>query len=109
MKTETLKVLIQLEFKNCENMVQFRDRVLDLIDIYESDKSITLTPGAPYIPVKGDKVPYSTICSCNPANGGSGICGCVMPNQLVTPGSVYTSTTDVPLTYNYKPSSNDAE
>jgi hypothetical protein len=33
-----------------------------------------------------EKVPYHTICSCNPANGGSGICGCVMGNKLVDPG-----------------------
>jgi hypothetical protein len=28
-------------------------------------------------------VPYSTLCSCNPANGGSGICGCIQGNKLV--------------------------
>ena len=32
-----------------------------------------------------EKVPYGTLCSCNPANGGSGICGCIMANQLVDP------------------------
>ena len=32
-----------------------------------------------------DKVLYSSICSCNPANGGSGICGCIMANQMVDP------------------------
>jgi hypothetical protein len=31
-----------------------------------------------------DKVPYNSICGCNPANGGDGICGCIMGNQLVT-------------------------
>ncbi len=30
-----------------------------------------------------DMVPYSTTCSCNPLNGGSGICGCVMANTMV--------------------------
>jgi len=30
-----------------------------------------------------DKVPYGQICPCNPANGGSGICGCTMGNQMV--------------------------
>lgn len=30
-----------------------------------------------------DMVPYGEICSCNPKNGGSGICGCIMGNQLV--------------------------
>ena len=30
-----------------------------------------------------DEVPYGTICSCNPSNGGSGICGCIMGNKMV--------------------------
>lgn len=30
-----------------------------------------------------DMVPYGEICSCNPKNGGSGICGCIMANKLV--------------------------
>jgi hypothetical protein len=30
-----------------------------------------------------DKVPYNTICECNPKNGGSGICGCTMANMMV--------------------------
>ena len=30
-----------------------------------------------------DMVPYSETCSCNPKNGGSGICGCVMANTMV--------------------------
>jgi hypothetical protein len=34
-------------------------------------------------PVDSSKVPYSTLCSCNPANGGSGICGCIQGNKLV--------------------------
>ncbi len=33
-----------------------------------------------------DLVPYHTICGCNPANGGSGICGCIMGNQMVRKG-----------------------
>lgn len=34
-----------------------------------------------------EKVPYHTICSCNPANGGSGVCGCIIGNELVDPGA----------------------
>jgi hypothetical protein len=30
-----------------------------------------------------DEVPYGQICSCNPRNGGSGICGCIMANKMV--------------------------
>jgi hypothetical protein len=35
---------------------------------------------------------YSEICPCNPANGGSGICGCVMGNDLVDDNIGYTIT-----------------
>jgi len=48
-----------------------------------------------------EKVPYGTLCSCNPANGGSGICGCVMANQLVDPdlwGKTNFDTTTKPFT-----------
>ena len=99
MKIETLKELIEIAFKNSENMLQFKDNVFNLIDIYESDKGITYNPTLPYIKVSGDKVPYSTICGCNPANGGNGICGCIMANTLVTPGAngtnYYNSTTEI--------------
>lgn len=30
-----------------------------------------------------NEVSYGTICSCNPLNGGSGICGCVMGDRMV--------------------------
>jgi len=51
-------------------------------------------------------VPYHTICSCSPANGGSGICGCVMPNKLVSrdrKSNIYTSTSEnIPFNWQYK-------
>jgi hypothetical protein len=38
----------------------------------------------PYTEVKSkEKTPYSVKCSCNPLNGGSGVCGCTMANNLV--------------------------
>ena len=30
-----------------------------------------------------DLVPYHTVCSCSPKNGGSGVCGCTMAKTLV--------------------------
>lgn len=37
-----------------------------------------------YIPKTDDNlVPYHTVCSCSPKNGGSGVCGCTMANTLV--------------------------
>jgi DNA-directed RNA polymerase subunit RPC12/RpoP len=39
-----------------------------------------------------DLVPYNTICGCNPANGGSGMCGCTMGNTMVRRGGFSTTT-----------------
>ena len=62
----------------------------------------TITPN-----VSNEKlVPWSTICSCNPNNGGSGICGCIMGSKLVprdSKSNIYTSTTDnIPFNWQYK-------
>ena len=54
----------------------------------------------------GELVPYNTICGCSPTNGGSGICGCVMPNKLVPrdrKSNIYTSTSEnIPFNWQYK-------
>lgn len=43
-----------------------------------------LADGTNYIPkTDDDLVPYHTVCSCSPKNGGSGVCGCTMGNTLV--------------------------
>ena len=44
-----------------------------------------------------DQVPYNELCSCNPKNGGSGICGCTMANQMV---DTYKTEYITKLTYN---------
>lgn len=63
-------------------------------------------PGMPITPDNKDMVPYGTICSCNPTNGGSGICGCTIANKLVPRNSksnIYTTTTDnIPFNWQYK-------
>ena len=46
-----------------------------------------------------DQVPYSELCSCNPKNGGSGICGCTMANQLVDRNITYKTEYVTDLTY----------
>jgi hypothetical protein len=111
MKIETLKKLIA---KTCDDIsqnnyglttdavAQIRDEIFNLIDLYEEDRehipneNFKLNTG--YI-TEPDQVPYGSICPCNPANGGSGICGCVMGNKMVPnpkkyPGSLTTSSTD---------------
>lgn len=47
-----------------------------------------------------DKVPYNELCSCNPKNGGSGICGCTMANQMVDRNPFYKTEYITELTYN---------
>lgn len=85
MKKETLKQLIEVEYERCETISQFKSEVFRLLDLYESDENVMDGIGCnPITLISGaGKVPYHTICSCNPINGGSGICGCTMANTLV--------------------------
>ena len=80
MTTETLKQLIEIEFERCETISHFKSEVLRLIDLYQQDKPFVPTPG---FSINPEMVVYSEICSCNPKNGGSGFCGCVIGNQMV--------------------------
>lgn len=72
---------------------------------------MTVTPNVYPRVSDGDMVPYHTICGCNTANGGSGLCGCVMPNKLVPKTSktnLYTTTSDnTPFNWQYNNSKND--
>ena len=84
MKKQTLKALIDFELEQC------KEKVHKLIDMHaEEEGDWTPTPGSTFVPVPGsftahgEKVPYSLICSCNPANGGDGICGCTIGNTMV--------------------------
>lgn len=93
MKIETLKVLLLGVIKHHSIKKNAKKDILDLIDLYEQDcdgkfdfPQITPWWGINSDGTQGEgKVPYSTICSCNPANGGSGVCGCIMGNQMVDP------------------------
>jgi hypothetical protein len=48
-----------------------------------------------------DEVPYGEICSCNPKNGGSGICGCIMGNKMVPNPKKYSGYTSTTTTNNF--------
>jgi hypothetical protein len=110
MKIETLKKLIA---KTCDDIsqdnyglttdavAQIREEIFILIDLYEEDRTSEVNNFTPQTILVGlpDEVPYGSICPCNPANGGSGICGCVMGNRMVPnpkkyPGSITTASTD---------------
>ena len=90
MNKETLKELIGIEFERSETISQFKDSVFRLIDLYDKD-SFPIGDPFPWVRTdsipKDGKVPYWTKCSCNPSNGGSGICGCVMANLMVDSNS----------------------
>jgi len=86
MKTSTLKQLVIEASERAETKEELLDEVIRLIGLFEQDGSEGHQVFAPYVqPSESAKVPYSEICGCNPKNGGSGICGCVMGNKLVDP------------------------
>lgn len=105
MKIETLKTLvkqIKLETQDIDQAEGFMiNKFLELLDLYESDNSNELSDfikeqpksifkhyPSPYDKIgiiqSEEKVPYHTLCGCNPDKGGSGICNCVMANELVS-------------------------
>ena len=45
-----------------------------------SDRPLTWSNGGFY---NKSVTTFAELCSCNPANGGSGICGCTMANKIV--------------------------
>jgi hypothetical protein len=87
MKKETLKQLIEVEYERCGTISQFKSEIFRLLDLYESDENVINRIGVnPVTRINGDlfnKVPYHTIWSCNPINGGNGICGSTIANTLV--------------------------
>lgn len=100
MTIETLKKLIEIEFERTGTISQFKHEVLRLIDLYESDKQPTSILGYPgstlTIPcsISDLEVLYSDVCSCNPKNGGNGICNCTIGNTMVKNPKKYTTTTN---------------
>ena len=96
MTTQTLKELIEVEFDRCETISEFKTNVFRLIDLYGKDVTTTFQGSISFpTPTEPEEVPWGTICSCNPKNGGSGICGCTMGNQLVKNPSKYPITTNM--------------
>jgi len=86
-------------------------KIKDTLKNIEDKKGVLLNPKYPCMPIAPDTsneklVPWNTICSCNPNNGGSGICGCIMGSKLVprdSKSNIYTTTTDnIPFNWQYK-------
>ena len=101
MEISTLRTLIDKEIDRIpgirkdykKSIVILKKEISLLLDLFESEKKKDIKPLAPptSLPInlnppifeEPDKVPYGTICPCNPANGGSGICGCTLGNTMV--------------------------
>jgi hypothetical protein len=66
----------RVKTKIFEKIRQIKASATDFSKVQESYETPYLTP---------KKVPYNKVCSCNPENGGSGICGCIQGNKLVDP------------------------
>jgi hypothetical protein len=71
-----------------EEMTPLLILIKNAVDKLKSD-NLTLPNIGPSItypgtfPTEPIEVPFHVTCSCNPKNGGSGICGCVMANKMV--------------------------
>ena len=88
MTTQTLKELIKIEFERFESVHELKESIFRVLDLYEKDQK---PEQKYYMELPTDEVMYSEICSCNPKNGGNGICGCVMGNKMVPNPKKYTS------------------
>jgi hypothetical protein len=70
---------------------------LETLEAIDDDKTIPHQENVPAFDITSsnyepDEVPYHSICSCNPRNGGSGICGCIMGNKMVPNPKKYQTT-----------------
>jgi hypothetical protein len=101
-----------LEAAGNNGLQQFQvNKITDTLNKVEDRKGVLLNPKYPCMPITPDTsndemVPYGTICGCNPANGGSGICGCIMGSKLVprdSKSNIYTSTSEnIPFNWQYQ-------
>ncbi len=70
---------------------------LETLEAIDGDRSVPHQENVPaltfpFLTDEPDEVPYHSICSCNPKNGGSGICGCIMANKMVRNPKKYQTT-----------------
>ena len=101
MKIETLKALIIREINLLVDEDELVEAISDILDLYEKDNETSTYPdwSKPTAPYKNPYVleiktqTYGDICPCNPKNGGSGICGCTIGNQIVGQPVYYWTTT----------------
>lgn len=83
MKIDTLKSLILSQLDKIDDKELLKQEIIRLLALFEMDNEPIIINSPVYTLPEEEMVPYGTYCSCNPRNGGSGICGCVMGNTLV--------------------------
>lgn len=74
------------DYRKMYNGLKKKQLIEILIDTQKMLKVLMMQnqqPEYPELLIEKKKVPYNTICGCNPSNGGDGICGCTMGNQIV--------------------------
>lgn len=79
------------------------EKQLEVLESIERNKSIPHQENAPAfnlqtLNIEPDMVMYGDICGCNPKNGGGGICGCIMGNQMVPNPRKYPTKTNFATT-----------
>lgn len=87
MNTKTLIRLIENEFERSNDISEIKENIIRLIDLYEKD--VPLYESFNFLNNQPEEVPYSSICGCNPINGGSGVCGCTLGNTMVKNPKTY--------------------
>jgi hypothetical protein len=99
MTLDNLRMLIKDIFENTTDIKEIESSIFSLLRLYEmTDKTESTFIKDRYDHKLPDKVPYHTICGCNPENGGNGICGCIIgssqvPNPKTYQGTISTNTT----------------
>lgn len=85
-----LKQLIKREAKRCNNVQEFESAVLELLAIeYGEEQCPDWQPYTDPSTSADQKQhiytnDYYETCPCNPKNGGSGNCNCILSNIIVT-------------------------
>ena len=95
-----------LEAAGTNGLQQYQvNKITDALKGIDYTPSYPLSSPIPYT-TNDEMVPYGTICGCNPSNGGSGICGCIMGNKLVPrdrKSNIYTTTSEnIPFNWQFK-------
>jgi hypothetical protein len=80
-QTKTITILQQLSVKELKELLE-KFNITDDWQVNAVTNNLpSITSGSTWIQPYQVKS-YSDVCSCNPKNGGSGICGCTLGNGI---------------------------